>query len=279
MGGKVIFKKGTEKYWKEASLSKSNGMVETVEEGLKLERGSREMEARLASPRFASGSRRVFSRNRIGWGCSFASSFALMEGDVVVLSPQSQPAWAYRQFATSPKASRQAWTVKHSWSSSTMNGTRGGEDGETDDFLKFLRIFDETPSSASFFEYIPFNRSTEREIINPFVPSYYTLFSNTRKYWEIRYSFRFETQLYNNNNTLSQNPFKQIAPRLDYYVAISFSLINSLQHFVKPSSNYPPCPNLSPRSLYRSRPSLDPPNQFAAPWLLNPRPNRRCSLL
>lgn len=139
---------------------------------------------KLASPRLASGSRRVFSRNRIGWGCSFASSFALMEGDVVVLSPQSQPAWAYRQFATSPKASRQAWTVKHSWSSSTMNGTRGGEDGETDDFLKFLRIFDETPSSASFFEYIPFNRSMEREIINPFVPSYYTLFSNTRKYWE-----------------------------------------------------------------------------------------------
>lgn len=275
MGGKVIFKKETEKYWKEASLSKSNGMVETVEEGLKLERGSREMEARLASPRVWLSTRFLQESNRLrllfreqfrsdgGWrGGPLAAEPTRMSIPAICHEPQSIPT----------SLNGETFVVDDE------RNTRG-EDGETDDFLKFLRIFDETPSSASFFEYIPFNRSTEREIINPFVPSYYTLFSNTRKYWEIRYSFRFETQLYNNNNTLSQNPFKQIGPRLDYYVAISFSLINSLQHFVKPSSNYPPCPNLSPRSLYRSRPSLDPPNQFAAPWLLNPRPNRRCSLL
>lgn len=51
MGGKVIFKKETEKYWKEASLSKSNGMVETVEGGVE---ARKRKQRNGSSPRLAS---------------------------------------------------------------------------------------------------------------------------------------------------------------------------------------------------------------------------------
>lgn len=93
-----------------------------------------------------------------------------MEGDAV-LSPQSQPARAYRQFATIPKSipDKLQLVKKHSL---TMNDEteKEGRDVETDHFLKFLEGF--WRDEYSFFEYIPFNRSIdEREMINPpFVP-------------------------------------------------------------------------------------------------------------
>lgn len=147
MAGKVIFKKGTEKYWKEASLSKSNGMVETVEEGLKLERGSGEIEASVwLSTRFLQESNRLRLlfreqfRSDGGWrGGPLAAEPTRMSIPAICHDPQKHP--------------RQASTVKHSWSSLTMNWTRG-RNGETDDFLKFLRVFDETEDWRIFGQFL-----------------------------------------------------------------------------------------------------------------------------
>lgn len=162
MGGKVIFKKGTEKYWKEASLSKSNGIVETVEEGSKLEKEEAEEWRRgeasvWLSTRFLQESNRLRLlfreqfRSDGGWrGGPLAAEPTRMSIPAICHDPQKHP--------------RQASTVKHSWSSSsssstTMNGTRKGGDGETDDFLKFLRVFDETEQELADLRPVSLNAS------------------------------------------------------------------------------------------------------------------------
>lgn len=40
-----------------------------------------------------------------------------------------------------------------------MNGTREGGDGETDDFLKFLRVFDETEQELADLRPVSLNAS------------------------------------------------------------------------------------------------------------------------